>query len=239
MSTLPAVTVPAQKDHSATVIFLHGLGDTGRGWAPQMAEFAESLPHVKFVLPNAPVAPVTLNGGMRMTSWHDIKNLTTIDAEDFKGLAESRALVEAALQAEIAAGVPSHRILLGGFSQGAAMAVFTGFQFAKRLAGVICFSGYLPFNGDFGKALSAENKTTACLVCHGLSDMVVNPKAGAKVNETLSSLGVPCTYRTYKNVAHSSCDAELVEALAFIKKCLPANDKAASAPAAAKASDSA
>lgn len=61
------------------------------------------------------------------------------------------------------------------------MSVFTGYQFAKKLAGVICFSGYLPYNGDFGKALAAENKLTPCLVCHGGADQVVNPKAGAKV----------------------------------------------------------
>ncbi|KAJ1864820.1 hypothetical protein LPJ57_006129, partial [Coemansia sp. RSA 486] len=66
--SLSTVIVNARKAHTASVIFIHGLGDSGYGWKPVAEMLSPSLPHVKFVLPNAPEQPVTLNGGFRMPS---------------------------------------------------------------------------------------------------------------------------------------------------------------------------
>jgi len=75
--------------HTATVIFLHGLGDSGEGWAPVTKQLGQYLPHVKFILPNAPVQPVTLNLGMSMPSWYDIYSLSHLEQEDEKGMLQS------------------------------------------------------------------------------------------------------------------------------------------------------
>lgn len=206
---------------SGTVIVLHGLGDSGHGWAPVAREWQMSLPHLKFVLPHAPSQPVTLNGGAKMPSWHDIKSLEKIDAEDFNGLEESRKIVSSFIDEEIKAGVPSDRIVVAGFSQGAAMSVVTGYQYSQKLAGVVCMSGYLPFNGDFGKAISDANKTTPALVCHGDSDEVVNPKAGDLLFKRLTEAGVPADKKTYKGMGHSSCPEEMNHVAAFLGKLLP------------------
>ena len=57
----PVIVSPSGK-HTATLIFLHGLGDTGHGWASSLAEVRQS--HVKIVCPTANTIPVTLNSGM-------------------------------------------------------------------------------------------------------------------------------------------------------------------------------
>jgi lysophospholipase-2 len=54
---------------TASVIFLHGLGDTGAGWADVAPQFQAALPHVRFIFPNAPRRPITLNWGMQMPGW--------------------------------------------------------------------------------------------------------------------------------------------------------------------------
>ncbi len=49
----PPIVEAATGTHSATVIMLHGLGDTGEGWADVAMQFKAVLPHVKFVFPTA------------------------------------------------------------------------------------------------------------------------------------------------------------------------------------------
>jgi len=166
-----------------------------------------------------------------MTAWHNIKSLRTIDAEDFKGLSESKALIEALLDQEVKAGTPSDRIVLGGFSQGAAMSALVGLQYSKPLAGIVCMSGYLPFNGDFGKAINAAQKKTPVLVCHGDADQVVAPEAGDKLYKTLKAAGVKVTYKVYEDMPHSACPEDIADIQTFLKDCL--KDAPAAAPAAA------
>ena len=63
------LSFPSKTKHTATVILLHGLGDTANGWADFAPMLQMQMPHVKFVFPTAPTRPITLNGGMRMTGW--------------------------------------------------------------------------------------------------------------------------------------------------------------------------
>jgi pimeloyl-ACP methyl ester carboxylesterase len=54
---------------TATLIFAHGLGDSGAGWydVAQMLSARPNLRHVRFVLPNAPMQPVSLNFGQKVS----------------------------------------------------------------------------------------------------------------------------------------------------------------------------
>eukprot|EP00656_Telonema_subtile_P045853 TRINITY_DN52120_c0_g1_i1.p1 TRINITY_DN52120_c0_g1~~TRINITY_DN52120_c0_g1_i1.p1 ORF type:complete len:182 (+),score=44.85 TRINITY_DN52120_c0_g1_i1:137-682(+) len=130
--------------HSATMFMLHGLGDTAAGWADAAAHFSGSLPHVKFVLPTAPEQPVTLNGGMPMPSWYDICGLDAREQENCEGIEDSRERIVGLIAEEVEAGVQHNRIVLGGFSQGAALSLYAGLQLQKPLAGVLAMSGYMP-----------------------------------------------------------------------------------------------
>lgn len=54
----------ARQEQKATVFMLHGLGDTGHGWADVAQVWAADLPDVKFVFPTAP----TVSNGSAMNA---------------------------------------------------------------------------------------------------------------------------------------------------------------------------
>uniref|UniRef100_A0A8C9ABP4 Acyl-protein thioesterase 1 n=1 Tax=Prolemur simus TaxID=1328070 RepID=A0A8C9ABP4_PROSS len=112
---LPAI-VPAARKATAAVIFLHGLGDTGHGWAEALAGIRSS--HIKYICPHAPVKPVTLNMNMAMPSWFDIIGLSPDSQEDEPGIKHAAESIKALIDQEVKNGIPSNRIILGGFSQG-------------------------------------------------------------------------------------------------------------------------
>uniref|UniRef100_T1L506 palmitoyl-protein hydrolase n=1 Tax=Tetranychus urticae TaxID=32264 RepID=T1L506_TETUR len=120
-------------NHTATIIFLHGLGDTGHGWAETFAAIKPS--YCKLICPTAPAQPVTLNAGMIMPSWFDLMTLTHNGPEDAEGIANKH-------------NIPAERILLGGFSQGGALSLHTGLRYSKPLAGILAFSCWLPLHKD-------------------------------------------------------------------------------------------
>lgn len=129
-SLLKSLIVPPASGQAptATLIFAHGLGDSGAGWldVAQLLSRRPALRHVRFVLPNAPVQPVTLNMGMSMPSWFDIHSLDDFEEhEDEAGLKKSAAAIGALVKAEVdgtaeglnGRGVPVERVAVGGFSQ--------------------------------------------------------------------------------------------------------------------------
>uniref|UniRef100_A0A3B4YIY6 Acyl-protein thioesterase 1 n=1 Tax=Seriola lalandi dorsalis TaxID=1841481 RepID=A0A3B4YIY6_SERLL len=117
---LPAI-VPAARKATAAVIFLHGLGDTGHGWAEAFAGIR--IPHVKYICPHAPTMPVSLNMRMSMPSWFDIYGLSPDADEDETGIKRASENIKALIEQEVKNGIPSHRIILGGFSQASANSV--------------------------------------------------------------------------------------------------------------------
>ncbi|CAH1768487.1 12263_t:CDS:2, partial [Entrophospora sp. SA101] len=132
MSQLTSVIKSANSSlHSATVIFLHGLGDSGHGWEPIAIEIGEKMEHVKFVLPNAPIRPITINAGMKMPGWFDV---TTLNVDQINGVDED---VKKLIKDEIDSGIASNRIVVGGFSQGTTIALATGITSEYPLAGIV------------------------------------------------------------------------------------------------------
>ncbi|KAI9596509.1 Phospholipase/carboxylesterase/thioesterase [Syncephalis fuscata] len=220
---LTAIEQAPRKKHTATVFFIHGLGDSGAGWAPVTEELAELMPHVKFVLPNAPTRPVTLNFGMSMPAWYDIQSLAEMDQdEDDKGLSDSLAKLTKLIRDEIYKGIPSNRIVIGGFSQGSAMALLTGMTFDFKLAGIVSLSGYLPLRTKISTMMSDANRKTPIFMGHGDSDEVVQYKFGTLSEQTLKKLGYPVTFKAYRGMGHSSSPEELRDMLKFLQEVIPA-----------------
>lgn len=140
LDLLPSVVVEAPSEHKATVIWLHGLGDSGNGFAPIVPAF--QLPDelgIKFIFPHAPVRPVTINNGMQMRAWYDIKSMDFGSRADIDGVRESAESVKALLDAEIAAGIPAHKIILAGFSQGGVITYHLGARYEHSLGGFDLF----------------------------------------------------------------------------------------------------
>ena len=181
---LPCVEVEAQGPATASVVWLHGLGADGHDFEPIVPHL--KLPHVRFVFPNAPAIPITINGGFVMPGWYDIRNLELAahvkDREDPAQIKKSADAVEAIIAREVQRGVPSERIVLAGFSQGGAMALYVGPRHAHRLAGIMVLSAYELMRDSGGE--HEANKDTPALFCHGRNDSMVPMFAGQAACES-------------------------------------------------------
>ncbi|KAI9225102.1 Phospholipase/carboxylesterase/thioesterase [Blastocladiella britannica] len=223
MGLLDAVIHHAKVKQTASVIFLHGLGDSGHGWSDIAPMLANALPHVKFVFPHAPPQPVTLNGGYRMPSWYDIYSLEDRDGKvDEVGLLASAGKVNDLIKNEIEThGIASNRIVVGGFSQGAAMSLLTLVHSQHKLAGVVAMSGYFPMSTQFDSIVSAANRETPVWMGHGTSDPVVRFSWGEKSRDFLREKGYTVDFNKYVGLQHSANDEELMDLAMFLRNTLP------------------
>uniref|UniRef100_A0A671L446 palmitoyl-protein hydrolase n=1 Tax=Sinocyclocheilus anshuiensis TaxID=1608454 RepID=A0A671L446_9TELE len=214
-----AVTVPGTEKETAVVIFLHGLGDTGHGWADTMTSIR--LPYIKYICPHAPRIPVTLNMKMTMPSCCYMLKF------DYVALSIDHSfssIVKAIIDHEVKNGIPSSRIILGGFSQGGALSLYTSLTSQQHLAGVVGLSCWLPLHKTFPQAASGSgNKDTPILQCHGEMDPMIPVQFGAMTAEKLKTIISPqnVTFRTYPGLMHSSCPQEMSAVKEFIEKQLP------------------
>jgi len=208
---------------TASVIFLHGLGDTGHGWSSIFAGVKK--PHIKYIFPTAPILPVTLNGGFQMNAWFDILGLTPDAPQDENGIKKSSQILLNLVQEEIQNGIPSDRIYIGGFSQGGATAIYTALTSSHKFAGVIALSTWLPLHNKFpAQLVQVENKLkTPVLQCHGDADPMIPHDMGKLTAMKLQSMGFSdIAFKTYKNLGHSSTEEELDDVVDFVKKITPA-----------------
>jgi len=172
---------------SATIVFMHGLGDTGEAW---LRELRTSFPGLRIVAPNAPVEPVTINGGMKMSSWFDLTvlddSLLAEENDGCKGMEASVALVKQIVEREVALlNGDASRVVLGGFSQGAALAAQVGLSFPQALGGIIIVSGWAAQQRNL--QFSDANKRTPILCLHGEYDPTVLPQFGRHLQQTLEA----------------------------------------------------
>ncbi|RYF82390.1 MAG: carboxylesterase [Comamonadaceae bacterium] len=217
LETLEFETGPAP---TATVILMHGLGADGSDFAPIVSEMAPVLAAVgpvRFVFPNAPQLPVTINGGYRMPAWYDI--LGPGRPEDEAGLRASQAQIEALIAHEKSRGIAASRLVLAGFSQGCAMALLTGLRHEERLAGIVGLSGYLPLADLTAAERHAANQATPIFLAHGTRDGIVNLPRAEHARDTLSSLGYDVQWHTYA-MEHSVCPKEIDDLGRFLVQVL-------------------
>ncbi|THH17214.1 hypothetical protein EW146_g3557 [Bondarzewia mesenterica] len=137
--------IPATEQHEATVIFLHGLGEINESWRATIQGLSRQLPKIKWILPQATSKPVTFNQGRSRPNWFDIATLPPGEAEwDGVGIAQSMSTVESIIQAEVHAGIDSRKVVLVGFSQGAALGLAVALTTLHELGGVASLSGWIP-----------------------------------------------------------------------------------------------
>jgi phospholipase/carboxylesterase len=195
---------------SASVIWMHGLGADGHDFEPIVPELG--LPgtlQVRFIFPNAPVRPVTLNMGMAMRAWYDIIEIGG-GREDGEGLRASQAAIEQLIAAEVARGIPASRIVLAGFSQGGAIAFQTGLRHPQRLAGIMALSTYLPLAGTVEDERSAANRDLPVFMAHGSVDPMILISRAQQSRKMLEALGYPLEWHEYP-MPHSVCPQEIAD----------------------------
>ena len=197
---------------AATIIILHGLGADGTDFLPMADELKlGAVGPVRYLFPRAPVRPVTLNNGHAMRAWYDILGTDLVRREDEAGLRESIASVQQLIDREVARGMPSHRIVLAGFSQGCAITLGAGLRHRERLAGLAGLSGYLPLAASTATERHSANAATPMFLAHGRHDGMVPLARGAAARDLLQGLGQPIEWHDYP-MEHSVC-VEEVQAL--------------------------
>ena len=217
--TLETIEVETGAAPRAAVIWLHGLGADGHDFEPVVPELRlpASMP-VRFIFPNAPQRPVTINMGMRMRAWYDIFQLGG-GAEDEAGIRESQTAIEKLIAAQKHEGIPARKIALAGFSQGGAIVLQTALRQPERLAGVMALSTYLPLPGKLGKERQEINNDLPIFMAHGQYDPMIGIDRAMHSRDALLALGYPVEWREYP-MPHSVCADEIGDIADFLLRIL-------------------
>ena len=192
---------------AACMILLHGLGADGGDLFPLAQQLGSGK--LRVVCPHAPVRPVTLNGGWKMRAWYDIIGVNLTDRQDRAGAEASAAIIEELLAAEKAGGFGADRLLLAGFSQGAAMALHVCLRHSEALAGAIALSGYLLFADELPRL--KKNPGMPIFQAHPGLDGVVLPQWGRMSRDLLLKHGCALEYHEYDTLPHAISPEEITD----------------------------
>jgi phospholipase/carboxylesterase len=162
---------------------------------------------------------VTLNNGYVMRAWYDIAALDRRTAEDEQGIRASQAAIESLIRRENARGIACERIVLAGFSQGGAMALFTGTRYPQRLAGIMGLSCYQVLAARFAAERAAANQSTPVFLAHGTQDPVVAPILGEEACRQLRAAGYEVEWHAY-SMPHAVCPQEVADIAAWLRRVL-------------------
>eukprot|EP00894_Picocystis_sp_ML_P001848 jgi/Pico_ML_1/52365/g3077.t1 len=225
MSRFPSpVVVGASTKAKATVIMLHGLGDTGNGWAdvPRVLD----MPWIKWVFPTAKTRPVTINMGAQMPAWFDV-SMGTLSLEpnaiDREGIQESVSYVRDIVQKEVEQGIPLSRVVLGGFSQGGNIAVHAAMEALQgRIAGCMGLSTFIDVTKE--NNVSDPVRKMPIALFHGTGDPVVPFQIGKLSYEMLKAKGMNVEFKQYPGMGHTASMEELMDLKQFLLRVLPENE---------------
>jgi len=220
-STSSSVEITPDTPAIGSVIWLHGLGADGHDFAsivPQL-HLPAHLP-LRFVFPHAPLKPVTINNGYIMRAWFDIYSMQIDQRIDQAGIADSVNLLGQLIKNEHDKGISTEKIILGGFSQGAVIALITGLSYPQKLAGVIALSGYLPNATQVLMNRSQANQTISVFLAHGTEDTVVPFMLGQVTAAALEKQGIPVAWHSYI-MSHSVCVEEINDIAQWLIKVAP------------------
>ncbi|MDO9358765.1 MAG: dienelactone hydrolase family protein [Polaromonas sp.] len=218
--SLEVIEVETAANPTATVLLMHGLGADGRDFVPIAQELdLSAVGPVRFLFPNAPVMPVTINGGYQMPAWYDILGADLTQRQDEDGLRRTQASINTLIAREIARGIQASRIVVAGFSQGCAMSLMTALRYPDRLAGVIGLSGYLPLADKLAAERSAASQGLPIFLGHGRRDGVVPLVAATATRDALSALGYAVEFHEYP-MEHSVCMEEIADINAWLLRVL-------------------
>lgn len=224
-NTVNTVETNPKVQADASVIWMHGLGASGEDFLSITDQFGLPQNHtVRFIFPNAPIKAVTVNNGLKMRAWYDIKCFNTLafnpnSSDNHEGILESHTIINYLINLEIKKGIDSKRIILAGFSQGGVMALHTGLRCEHQLGGIVCLSGYLSESNLLPKQKSYVNNNTPIFIAHGLFDPIVPFHLGKQSYDILTSLNYTINWYSYP-MQHTIIEEEIIDLGNFFKKIL-------------------
>ena len=206
-----------------SVIWLHGLGHNGLDFSNVFSKFClpDHLP-LRFIFPDAPIRPIFINDNQPMRAWYDVYSLDDLTQEDDVGLQEAEDAISQLIQQELDAGIDSRHIVLAGFSQGGAAALYTGLRYQKPLAGIIGLSTYLPLASKLMEGTEKNynntfemNRNTPIFMAHGSFDTVLPLALGKRSAQYLKVHGFHVEWYEYA-IAHQVCSLEFNDILSWL-----------------------
>lgn len=215
---LSCIEINPQTPASASVILLHGLGADGNDFAPMVPELG--LPDsmaVRFIFPNAPSIPVTINGGYVMPAWYDITAIDIDRTIDNAQLIESAERIRELIDREIDRGIAADRIVLAGFSQGGAVSYQVALTYMQPLAGLLCLSSYFATRDTITP--NSANRHIPILICHGSADPMVPELMGRQAQQQLLSMGYQAEFKSYP-MEHAVCPQEIADISRWLQRVL-------------------
>ena len=202
---------------TASVIWLHGLGADATDFEPLVPMLDLAAP-IRFIFPNAPVRPITINGGMEMRGWYDIDPGAPLAGT--KDIQESAAAIRALVEAEIESGIASKRIALAGFSQGGVIALEVGLSHPKKLAGIMALSTYLHDHEQVTERIGLANVDTPIFMAHGLSDPMIPITRAITSRQALLDLNYHVEWHEYA-MGHQVCPQEITHISQWLNSIYP------------------
>ena len=200
-----------------SVIFLHGLGADGFDFKSIFGR--SQFNKIRFILPHAPYQPVTINQGMEMRAWYDLYDLSLDKDEDELGMQRSSLIIQKLIEEQISLGIPSEKIIIGGFSQGAAMSFYLGLKHPEKLGGIAALSGYLPLKERLLESLNNDLIDIPIFMGHGLYDNVIDIKIANSSFEKLSNKLNAVDFEKY-DMGHELCEKEIDDLSIFFNQSL-------------------
>lgn len=222
INLLDTVEIKTSENPTASVIWMHGLGADANDFVPIVRELdLRDCAAIRFVFPNAPQIPVTLNGGYIMRAWYDIAAAGTdiSKREDEQGLRQSQQQIQALIARENERGIATDKIVIAGFSQGCAMTLQTGLRHSEQLAGLMCLSGYVPLADKLASERHAANQDTPIFMVHGTADPVIPVQRAEQSRDLLKSLGYKVEWHDYW-MQHSVDPQEIIDIGNWLRKVL-------------------
>ncbi|MGB5716631.1 MAG: alpha/beta fold hydrolase [Gammaproteobacteria bacterium] len=217
---LDAVEINPAGTPRASIIWLHGLGADGHDFEPLIPQLGlVDTPGVRVVLPHAPRRAVTINSGMVMPAWYDIRATDFSRAEDSEGIRESERQLQVLIRREVDNGIPPERIVLAGFSQGGAIVLHTGLRYPQPLAGILALSCYLPVADTLATEAAAANSDLPIMMAHGMQDPVVPLMLALQSRDRLEQLGYSVSWHSYP-MQHSLCPEEIGDIRGWLRQQL-------------------
>lgn len=202
------------------VIWLHGLGADGHDFEPIVPELNLPDGHgIRFIFPHAPQRPVTINAGNVMPAWYDLTSMNFSSHEDEQGIKTSASQISEIIQQQQQRDIATSRIVLAGFSQGGAVALYTALRYSDPLAGIIALSTYLPLANNFENEMHAANRDIPIMMCHGTHDPVVPYHLGDDSRFFMERAGLNIDWYSYP-MQHSVCTDEINDISLWLQKIL-------------------
>lgn len=216
---LDCIEISTAEQCEYAVIWLHGLGASGHDFEPIVPELQLlQRPGVRFLFPHAPVQAISINGGASMRAWYDITSMDIGSREqDADGIKSSASLVSDLIDNEIHRGINEKNIILAGFSQGGAIALYEGLTGRHALGGIMALSTYLPIHEVTLPNITSSAKSTPVFMAHGQQDEVIDQRYAVQSRDLMLSHDLKLEWHDYA-MAHSVSAEEVNDISSWLKR---------------------